>query len=164
MKRIAIILVFLLIILHPACKDEVICTQDVVSRVDAGLYVRDHAAQRDTVLNGVTFYGVFRPDSLLYDSSQGIRRIKFPLPQGAGEYTGFVMRAGSLADTILIFHDSRQELVSFSCGFTTVHEIYGLGYGNHIIDTIEITNPFVDLSDEENLKIYIRPAVGDTAV
>jgi hypothetical protein len=147
-----------------ACRDEVICTDDVVARVNAGFYVRGAAAQRDTVLGNLTFYAVLRPDSLLYDSSSGIHRIRFPLPLDPGENTtAYFMCTGPMADTIRIHHSSRLELVSYSCGFTTVHEIEWLDYGNRIIDTIYISNPLVDLTDDENLKIYIRPASADTA-
>jgi hypothetical protein len=100
---------------------------------------------------------------MLYNAFSGIHRIRFPLPQSPAEYAAFVMENGSLADTIRIHHSSRLELVSFSCGFTAVHDIEWLEYGNHIIDTISITCPLVDLTDDENLKIYIRPAVADTA-
>jgi len=162
LQKSAIVPVISLLILLPACRDEVICTEDVVSRAGAGFYVRDGEEKRDTVLNNLTFYGVLRPDSLLYDSSGGIRQIVFPLSRGEGEYTGFVLMLGSLSDTLRIHHSSRLELVSFSCGFTVIHDIEGVSFGNTIIDTISISDPLVDLTDDENLEIYIRPAVVDS--
>lgn len=164
MKKVAIILVCLFYVFYPACEDEVICTEDIVSRVHAGLYVRDTAGQRDTVLSSLTFYAMLRTDSLLYDESPGIHEIVFPLPSITDGFTTYVFRTDSLADTIHIYHSPRQELVSFSCGFTTVHEIDGLSYGNNTIDTISIADPLVNLTDYENLKIYIRPAAADTVV
>ena len=162
LKKSGIVSVIFLLILCPACQDEVICTQDMISRVVAGFYVRDLAGERDTVLNDCTFYGVLRPDSLLYDGSSGISKIVFPLSQHEVEYTGFILKTDSLADTLRIYHSSRQELISFSCGFATVHIIEGLGYENSLIDTISISNSLVDLTDYENLKIYLRPAVADS--
>jgi hypothetical protein len=163
LKRAAILTVTFIFILLPSCQDEVICTQDLVAKANAGFYVRDASGQRDTLVGSFIFYSVLRPDSMLYDASSGIHRIRFPLPQSPAEYTAFVMENGSLADTIIIHYSTRLELVSFSCGFAAVHDLERLEYGNRIIDTISIANPLVDLTDDENLKIYIRPAVADTA-
>jgi hypothetical protein len=105
-----------------------------------------------------------RPDSLLYDSTAGIHMMFFPLPSETDAFTSFVFRTDSLTDTIHIYHSPTQELVSYSCGFTTIHRIESLTYGSNAIDTIAISNPLVSFSENENLEIYVWPAaVADTA-
>jgi hypothetical protein len=164
LKRAGILTVCFLILALPACEDEVICTQELVSRTGAGFYVRDIAGQRDTVLRDMSFYALARPDSLLHYPASPARSIKFPLPQEPEEYTAFVMETGTGTDTIRIYHDTKLVLVSYSCGYAAVHVLEKLEYGHRVIDTIAIDDPLVDLTDDENLKIYVRPAVADTAV
>jgi hypothetical protein len=157
LKRVPLILIILIIFLWPSCEKQGACTTDVISRVNAGFYVRDSLGDRDTVLNNFTFYGLSRPDSLIHDSSMAVQTIEFPLPHNPGEYTSYFFGADSLSDLLSIVHSASPQLVSYDCGFTTVHDIIRIDYDNNIIDTITITNPFVSLSDEENLKIYIKP-------
>jgi hypothetical protein len=163
LRRVPAFLAFLVAVLCPACEDEGICTDDVVSRVRAGFYVRAGSGERDTVLSSLSFFGVGRPDSLLHDGLPGIRRIDFPLPQQADGSTDFVFSTAAGTDTIRVFHDPRQVLLSFPCGFTTVHDILRVEFGGNVIDTIDITGPYVDTEIYENLRIYIWPAVSDTA-
>ncbi len=164
MNRISPLLVILLLISGNACENrETICTEELISRANAGFYVRDDAGERDTLLSKLTFYGASRPDSLLYDEASDRGSIEFPLPGDPEEYTSFVFRVDTLTDTIRIWHTPILVMVSYECGFTAHHNIYWLSYQKNAIDTIAIAEPLVDLTDEENLKIYIRPPV-DTAV
>ncbi|MCK4750842.1 MAG: hypothetical protein KAT15_27480, partial [Bacteroidales bacterium] len=90
--------------------------------------------------------------------------IVFPLPHSPETYTCFVFSTGAFSDTIFIYHTPRLVLVSYACGFTTNHTIYGVLHENNLIDTIAISDPLVDIENYENLKIYIKPAAADTAV
>ncbi len=165
LNRFSFVPILILMLSCHACENnEGKCTEDLVCRVNAGFYVRDSLGERDTVLSNLTFYGASRPDSLLYDGSSGISRIEFPLPGSPGEYTSFVFRVDTLTDTINIWHTPILVMVSYECGFTANHNIYWINYQKNAIDTISIPEPLVDLTDEENLKIYIRPAAADTAV
>ena len=163
MRRTPFILILLLIITGTACEEDGTCTDNVISRVKAGFYVRDSNGERDTTLGPVTFFGVLRPDSLLYNASSARQSIVFPLSDGSEEFTRFVFTAGTQTDTIKIWHQSRLQLVSYACGFTTVHELYWIGHERNIIDTVSISEPLVDLNDAENIKVYIRPVVADSA-
>jgi len=104
-----------------------------------------------------------RPDSLLYDGSSGEKEIIFPLSSSTENFTSFVFSVDTETDNIKIWYQSRLQLVSYACGFTTVHELYSIGYEQDIIDTIVISEPLVDLRDAENIKIFIRPFIADTA-
>lgn len=165
MKGIPYILLMLIILLIPSCESgEGVCTTDIISRVNAGFYVRDSMGERDTLLNNFTFSGALRPDSLIYDSAAGVQKIVFPLPHSTEAYTSFLFSADALTGTINIYHTPSLVLVSYACGFTTNHNIYRVLHDSILIDTVSIVNPLVNLSDEENLKIYIKPAVADTVV
>ena len=165
MKRIQYILLIVIIFLVSSCESgEGVCTTDVISRVNAGFYVRDSLGERDTLLNNFTFFGTLRPDSLLYDSANGVKKIIFPLPHSTESYTSFVFSADTLTDIIYIYHTPSQVLVSYACGFTVNHNIYWVSYDTLLIDTVAIRDPIVNLTDGENLKIYIKPAVADTAL
>jgi len=159
LKRPAVYLFLVIILLVASCGGEGICTDDLVTRVSAGFYVRDPISERDTTLNFLTFYGALRPDSLIYDSALNISGIKFPLSNDGEGITSFVFNLDSVEDGIHIQHTTRIELVSYECGFTTMHEISGVSFETNIIDTITIQNPSVTLFSEEHLKIYIKPAV-----
>jgi hypothetical protein len=162
LKRIPFILILLTIFIGPACEEEGTCTDDVISRIRAGFYVRDSIGERDTTLSSVTFYGVSRPDSLLYDGSSGEQEIFFPLSYSEENLTRFVFTVGSRTDVINIWHQSRLQMFSYACGFTTVHDLYSIGYEQNIIDTIAITESFVNPGNAENIKIYIRPIAADS--
>ena len=163
MRRVGILTAYVLTLVLPACEEEAICTRDLVARTGAGFYVRDAEEERDTVLQKLSFYALERPDSLLYNAaSRG--NIKFPLPGEPGSFTAFFLGTGKGSDTIRVFHRSHLVLVSWSCGYAAVHELERLEYGHRIIDTIVIDDPFVDLTEDENLKIYVWPAIADTAV
>jgi hypothetical protein len=164
LKNLALFLSLFFACLCQSCKDESICTDDITCRVNAGFYVRDGNGERDTLLDGVTLYGKLRPDSLIYENAQGLGNIKFPLPNSMEEHSDFILTVDTISDTLKLWHRSRLEMVSFECGFTVTHDIYWTSHMNMIIDTISITDPLVRLTDEQNIKIYIKPAaVPDSA-
>lgn len=154
----------LIVILAHSCNDEGICTGIEVARVNAGFYVRSGDDVRDTALNNVTFYAVMRPDSLIYDSAFNVRGLVFPLSNDEVVAVDFVLKVDSLTDMVSVFKRSRLVMESYACGFATHHELLDLDYQNNIIDTISISDPAINLFDDENIKIYIKPAVADTAL
>ena len=161
MKKLFGILVLLVFCL--SCSDVEICTEtDLLSRAGLSFMVRDENSERDTILEQVTFYSVLNPDSLIIAFAPQVRSFVFPLPQEAGEENSFVLISGSNFDTIRIRHIPKLELVSFNCGFTTIHDLQSFSYGNTLIDTIVITNTYVSRENEENIQIYVHPAVADT--
>ena len=164
MRHLHFILLIGIGILLQSCSDEGICTGVEVARVNAGFYVRSGDIDRDTVLNNVTFYAVIRPDSLIYDSALNVRGLVFPLSNDEVVAVDFVLKVDSLTDMVSVFKRSRLFMESYACGFTTHHELLDLDYQNNIIDTITISDPAINLFDDENIKIYIKPAVADIAL
>jgi hypothetical protein len=163
LKNLALFLLLTFVCLCQSCSDEGPCTDDITCRVKAGFYVRDGDGERDTTVNGLTLYGLARPDSLIYDDAQGISNIEFPLPDKPESYSTYVFRIDSLVDTLFLLHHAHIVMVSFECGATVTHDVYYGFHGNAIFDTVAIIKQQINLSDEENLRIYLNPAVPDTA-
>ena len=103
MKFPFFLLVPVLLMALQSCRDDSVCTDDVVSRVNAGFYVRDAKGERDTLLYNLTLYAVERPDSLLYDTARAVHTIQFPLPDAGEIPAGFVLRVDSLDDSFQVY-------------------------------------------------------------
>lgn len=156
-------MILVLVLTFHSCNDEGICTGTEVARVTAGFYVRSGGVERDTILKNVTFYSILRPDSLIYDSAYNVHVIRFPLTNDVAPAVDFVFQVDSLTDLLTVIKSSRLVMESYACGFATHHDLLDLVYGNTIIDTIAISDPAINLSDEENIKIYIKPSSGRNA-
>lgn len=149
----------MILLLFQACNNEEGCTEiDLVSRVNAGFYVRDAIGERDTIISSLTFFGVQRPDSLIADLARA-QKISFPLPHQVEGNTKFIISDAAYIDTITIWHIPAYSLVSYSCGFTTVHTLERIDFGTDLIDTIAIESEYINRSENENLKIYIKPLI-----
>ena len=138
---------------YPACEGEGVCTQSVLSTVNAGFYGWDGEEELDVFVNGFTLYGE-GIDSMLYDQRNSVNKISFPMDMNALSST-MVFRADSLSDTVIINYTVEPVLVSYECGFTNTFEMSGLSYTRHWIDSISLVNAIATLEDEENLKIFL---------
>lgn len=138
---------------YPSCEGEGICTQSVLSVVNAGFYGWDGEQEVDVFVNDFTLYGEGR-DSLLYDSKNSVSSIRFPMDMNALSTT-MIMQADSLLDTLIISYAVVPVLVSYECGFTNTFEMNGLSYTRHFIDSVSLINNIASLENEENLKIFL---------
>jgi hypothetical protein len=138
---------------YPACEGEGICTQSVLSVVNAGFYGWDGEEEIDVFVNNFTLYGE-GIDSLLYDGKNSVTRFSFPMDMNALSST-MIVQADSLIDTLIINYDVMPVLVSYECGFSNTFEMSGLTYTRHFIDSISLINNIANLDNEENLKIFL---------
>ena len=138
---------------YPSCEGEGICTQSVLSVVNAGFYGWDGEQEVDVFVHDFTLYGEGR-DSLLYDSMNSMTRFSFPMDMNALSST-MIMQADSLVDTLVINYAVVPVLVSYECGFTNTFEMNGLSYTGHFIDSVSLINNIASLENEENLKIFL---------
>jgi hypothetical protein len=162
LKRIHYILLLFLFIPFQSCEEEGSCTGVEVARVGAGFYVRHGDIEKDTILDFFTLHSAGNPDSLIYDSAANLQAIRFPLPNEEESHSRFVFKAGSGTDTLHIYKQSRLVLVSYACGFAANHYLQKAEGQGSIIDTVAITIADVAFFNEENIKIYITPAVADS--
>jgi len=140
-------------VVYPSCEGDGICTQSVLSEVNAGFYGWDGEKEIDVFVNEFTLYGDGK-DSLLYDRKNSVTEFSFSMDMNALSST-MILRADSLVDTLIINYAVVPVLVSYECGFTNTFEMSGLSYTRHWIDTVSVINNVANLENEENLKIFL---------
>jgi len=153
MKKIPLILVLFYLAVYPSCEGGGVCTQSVLSVVNAGFYGWDGEQELDVFVNNFTLYGSGK-DSLLYDSAHSVTTFSFPMDMNALSST-MILHADSLVDTLVINYTVVPALVSYECGFTNTFEMSGLSYTRHLIDSVSLINNVANLDNEENLKIFL---------
>jgi len=153
LKKIPLVLVLFFMVVYPSCEGDGICTQSVLSEVNAGFYGWDGEKEIDVFVNEFTLYGDGK-DSLLYDRKNSVTEFSFSMDMNALSST-MILRADSLVDTLIINYAVVPVLVSYECGFTNTFEMSGLSYTRHWIDTVSVINNVANLENEENLKIFL---------
>ena len=153
MKKILLIPFLLVLAVFPACEGEGICTQSVLSLVNAGFYAWDGEQEVELMVNGFTLYGEGK-DSLLYDSKNRVTKFSFPMDMNAVSST-LLIQADSLQDTMVFHYTVVPVLISYECGFTNAFEISGISHTQHFIDSVSLVKTMADVEDDENLKIFL---------
>ena len=153
MKKFPLVLVLFYLAAYPSCESGGICTQSVLSVVNAGFYEWDGDQELDVFVNNFTLQGE-GIDSLLYDSKNSVTKFSFPMDMNALSST-MILHADSLVDTLVINYTVVPALVSYECGFTNTFEMSGLSYTRHLIDSVSLINNIANLDNEENLKIFL---------
>jgi len=153
LKKFPLILILCYLVVYPSCEGGEVCTDSVLSVVNAGFYGWDGEQEVDIFVNNFTLYGSGR-DSLLYDSANSVTSFSFPMDMNALSST-MILQADSLVDTLVINYAVVPVLVSYECGFTNTFEMSGLSYTRHLIDSVSLIKNIADLENEENLKIFL---------
>ena len=141
----------LIAITMSSCESNSPCSDNVVSRVNVGLYTIIEGEETGLKVGQLSLYGISRPDSVLQGSN--VSKFSFPLSMHA-ESSSFILTADTLTDTLELFYATRLALISPQCGFTSNFQIQSLNYTANFIDSISIVKSNADLTDEENLKIF----------
>lgn len=134
-----------------SCESDAPCTDNVVSRVNAGLYTLVEGEAVVFTAGQLSIYGISHPDSVLQGSN--VRIFNFPLSMHA-ESSRFILTADALTDTLELFYTTKLALISVQCGFTTNFDIQSVNFTQNFIDSISIVKSNADLTDEENLQIF----------
>jgi hypothetical protein len=138
---------------YPSCEGEGVCTQSVLSLVNAGFYGRDGEQETNAFVNHFSLFGE-GTDSLLYDHNNNVSKFSFPMDMNALS-SRLIMQADTLVDTMVINYAVVPVLVSYECGFTNTFEMSGISYTRHFIDSVAMIKNIADLENEENLKIFL---------
>jgi hypothetical protein len=146
------ILLVLIFAVIPACEDEGTCSENVVSRVNAGFYTLAGGTEAKATVNQYSMYGSTRPDSVILKSN--VSNIEFPLSMHETSSV-YIMTADTLTDTLEVQYSNKLALISWECGFTNQFEILSVIFTRNYIDSIAIVKSIADPGDEENLKIFI---------
>ena len=153
MKRITLILALFVLAAYSACEREGVCTESLLSQVNAGFYVWDGEQEVNVFVDLFTLYGEGN-DSLLYESENSVQQFSFPMDMNAQSST-LILQADTLADTLVIDYAVVPVLVSYECGFTNTFVLNGVSHTKHFIDSIALIKPLADLENEENFKIFL---------
>ena len=152
MKKFIYLLFIFLSFTINACENDNPCVDNVVSRINAGFYTLSNDNESAFTVSDFSMYGIDRQDSVLHGSN--VRIFDFPLSMHEAS-SSYILTVNTLTDTLELFYTSKLAFVSVECGFTNNFEIQSLSITNNFIDSISIVKNNVDLSDEENLKIFL---------
>jgi hypothetical protein len=146
-----------LLVLLVSCVTQDICDENDQSALVARFKTGPPDNPVDTVVDGVTIYGIGQGQSysLLYDSAS-VSRIVFPLDP-AHDSTRFVIMVNKRADTLGISHDNDAYLISYNCGFAMRFHIRSIHHTSHLIRDVKPVNMEVDaelLQDETHIWIF----------
>ena len=98
-----------------ACESDAPCSENVISRVNAGLYTIVDDDEFEFTAGELSIYGISRPDSVLQGSN--VKYFDFPLSMNA-ESSSFILTADAMTDTLELFYTSKLAFISTQCGFT----------------------------------------------
>ncbi len=143
-----------LILAAVSCSDSDVCDQKIRVTLKVQFLAADEGNEKDTLLQYVTVYGIAREDSLLYDTAVNIQSIELPLDPASANLR-FVIKIGSVSDTLNLNYGSSMQFVSYACGFSPVYHLNTIVFTYHNFDSIHIVNRTVDTENEENLKIFL---------
>jgi len=155
MKIPTILLVSLL--LFVSCTTDDVCDENNQSEMVVRFKTVFSDIIKDTILSGVTIYGIRDgiSDSLLYDSGTA-SRILLPM-DSHHDFSKFAFNINNQTDTLKITHITEFNLTSYACGFAAIFTIDTVYYSTPMIKKYEIINAVIDTEleqDEEHLWIY----------
>jgi hypothetical protein len=154
--RIKLVL-FLPLLMLISCTTYEVCDIDTQSELVAGFKTIESGAVTDTIVSGVTVFGIRegQSDSLLYDSIT-TKQILLPLDPHH-DFSRFVLHVNEQTDTLRVIHTTESYLISYTCGFGSLFTLDNVSYSNLMIQNLEIINSVIDAEleqNEEHLWIY----------
>src|SRR4030042_6792559 len=139
-KYTQIVIIILVVSITLSCNKEIDCEQSTQSRVKMGFYtVTDQKVDSAVGLYDVTLYGI-SIDSLFYNSNDNIYSISLLLSQ-LQDSSSYVLRIGTISDTLEFEYTRDLRFISTECGFATSFTINNFETTKHIIDSFQIVNP-----------------------
>jgi hypothetical protein len=145
----------LLMLISGACRDDYsICDQSREVNFKAGFYNKNGAIDVPVtpVSLTMTFPGV---STYIYFQAAGISLLNLALNPGADSVKYFIQVQNNLpADTVTLVYTSRIQNLSPECGDVTIHRFIRAWSTTNTVDSIKITNPDVNTTSPQNLRIY----------
>ena len=139
-----------LMVLVISCTTRDICDENNQSELVARFKVDLGETASDTVLTGVSVYGVRGGEvfSLLYDSVTA-SRIVLPLDPSQASST-FIIDFSGRNDTLTIHHNTEYYLISYTCGFAAMFTLEEIERTGNVIRGDEIIKAVIDAELEQN--------------
>jgi hypothetical protein len=152
MKIVIQLIIILAVIGFFACDESDYCleNQQSVQTTFYSAYDDD-----DTTVSAVSFYGIGRSDSLVYDSAE-VDDAYLTLSMFS-DTTAYVVDIDGFKDTLYFVHQKELDFVSEDCGFIFRFEIDTVLFTNiSFIDSVAVTySPIIYNEDIENVAIYL---------
>ncbi len=150
MKKIKFFISVIIALLLLSCAQDDTCRTDKNIGMHAGFYLLEN--KTNLQIDSITVYGK-DVDSLLYNNSKNIDKIKLPLnPQT--ENCTYILKINETYDTLKITYSNKEYFISYACGMIISHKLDTILHSQHSIQKVEITNHQIDLTDAEHLQIY----------
>lgn len=151
--KTALGLLFLSLLLG-ACEESA-CDTSTRTAIQLKFYSRTtDSIPRDTVIQidieGI--YGIGREDSVLYEGAVA-SSVTLPLPLER-DTCRFVMEFPTQSDTLTLTFDRQLRYISKGCGFVTWFTITDATVTGNAVRSLNIIEPSVTTSNEENIKLY----------
>ncbi|MBK8882811.1 MAG: hypothetical protein IPN67_10615 [Bacteroidales bacterium] len=127
------------------------CFDETEARVKATFY--SYETGKAITADSVTLYGVNMDTLLIYDKTQKLKIVEFPLFADA-QFCRFAIRINGITDTLGINYNSYTHLLSKECGYTFYFDVDTAFHSVNIIDSIAIEKKTITTLNEENMRIY----------
>jgi hypothetical protein len=173
LKKITILCV-LLIVFSTLFRCSEQCSQSIESSANIRFIAVSNSRVQSTPVFNLTATGIDRPDSFpdssIYKNAQKSSKIKVPFDPNA-DRCSYMFFFDSIPeriihkDTFLFYHSFRDtihfiysrklKLLTPECGFIMEFRIDSVVFTHNGIDSVSVTQPDINTSNEENIKIYI---------
>ncbi|MCL2597871.1 MAG: DUF6452 family protein [Paludibacter sp.] len=154
-KYIILLLVFTIFLIFSACDNDEQCREDNYVMLRIGFYksVIDSLGRQTNSNNTliVTAKGA-GSDSLLYDSVP-TQNINLPLNK-FDNYSTFNIFLNDTLETFTVFYTTKDEYLSFECGYLTIFSIDSFQISGSYVDSISFINNSVDTQNAENFSFH----------
>lgn len=147
-RYLLILFLTVLLPLLSGCSTES-CDEPTDSLVNMTLQFTEESAP--SVLDSISLFGLDIPE-LLYDTTS-TNKVLLPLNAALQNVT-FIIRKGSVLDTVGLEYTSSVRFISKSCGYTFYYNIERISFTTNSIKNILIINPEINPGDEENLRTF----------
>jgi len=154
-KHIILLSIFALSLTFSSCDNDEQCREDNYVMLRIGFYKSDiDSLGRQTNSNNtliVSAKGVGN-DSLIYDNFSG-QYINLPVNMFENSSTFDIILNDTL-QTFTVFYSSKEEYLSFECGYLTTFTIDSFLSQGDYVDSISFINNSVDTQNAENFRFY----------
>ncbi|UXP32896.1 DUF6452 family protein [Reichenbachiella agarivorans] len=132
-----------------SCADDPDCDQELpYDAVHVGFYDYDSLTKTELKFDLVATEG---SDSLFYDRSDTLAVFKLNLNPSVDSVT-YLFVTGVTIDSLKLKYSRKLEWLSEKCGPTMSYD--RLEIVEHTFDSVSLVQPLIDLSVDENIKIY----------
>jgi hypothetical protein len=146
----AILIAVFLICITLSCTKEKNCDQSLISAANISLYVGADAVNVDQL----SIIGL-NNDSILLNSVNDVHSFSLPLSQLQNN-CAFLLQIGTSVEILSFDYTHDLEFISEECGFSSSFTITKFEpTTSTFIDSFEIIDPVVNISETENIKIYL---------